>query len=343
VRIALLAVPLGIAVLAGVSSTTVLSMRGSPEPAPLRGVPLRGPTGLRLLVADNPPFVLDVDSGRVSPLSDFRRMKGGTLSIVGVGGRGAVVVAQAVWRHADLYAVRGREARVSALGTGAAVVAAADGRSVWVKSFRTSQCTLRRLGLDGRVLRPPRASRCASTIYAAARLGLVVNRTRVVDPRSGRTVRRTRWGIVAAAGRTLILAGPGDLFTVVRGDGTERRLPRPRIVAGLDASAVDPSGRFVALAFADPAWRGGAQQALDLWVFDTESGRLTHVPGMPAFVSLKFTSAAWTRDGRLVLLGESGGGDVVALWRPGEKHISVKTVQLPERGEVGSDSFAVLS
>jgi hypothetical protein len=189
----------------------------------------------------------------VTPLGRFRRIERGTLSVVGVGGRGAVVVAQAIWHHADLYAVRGRGAHVSALGTGAAVVAAADGRSVWVKSFGPSLCTLRRVGLDGRVLLPPRASRCASTIYSAARLGLVVNRTRVIDPRTGHTVRRTRWGIVAAAERTLVLAGPGDLFTVVRADGTERRLRRPRIVVGLDAPAVDPRGRFVALAFGDPA------------------------------------------------------------------------------------------
>jgi hypothetical protein len=78
-------------------------------------------------------------------------------------------------------------------------------------------------------------------------------------------------------------------------------------------------------------------------VFDTKSDRLTHVPGMPAFVSLKLTSAAWTREGHLVLLGESGRRDVVALWRPGEKHLSVKSVQLPERGDSGSDSFAVLA
>jgi hypothetical protein len=78
-------------------------------------------------------------------------------------------------------------------------------------------------------------------------------------------------------------------------------------------------------------------------VFDTETGRLTHVPGMPAFVSLKLTSAAWARDGRLVVLGESGGRDVVALWRPGEEHLSVKSVQLPERGDSGSDSFAALA
>jgi hypothetical protein len=36
------------------------------SPQPLRGVRLQGKRGLRLLVASNPPYVLDVDSGRVT-------------------------------------------------------------------------------------------------------------------------------------------------------------------------------------------------------------------------------------------------------------------------------------
>jgi hypothetical protein len=35
-------------------------------------MPLRGPTGLRLVVADNPPFVLDVDAARPTPGARLR-------------------------------------------------------------------------------------------------------------------------------------------------------------------------------------------------------------------------------------------------------------------------------
>jgi hypothetical protein len=43
------------------------STRGA---GPLHGVPLQGPTGLRLLVADAPaPFVLDVDRGTTQPIT----------------------------------------------------------------------------------------------------------------------------------------------------------------------------------------------------------------------------------------------------------------------------------
>jgi hypothetical protein len=42
-----------------------------------------------------------------------------------------------------------------------------------------------------------------------------------------------------------------------------------------------------------------------------------------------------------VLLGESGGRDVVAVWRPGSKQPALKAVRLPKRSG-HSDSFAPL-
>jgi hypothetical protein len=314
----------------------------SREPAPVRGLPLGRATGLRLVVADNPPFVLDVDRGSVSPVAGVRAMKRGVLWVVAVGGRGGVAVARSSWRRADLYAVRGREARVSALGTGTDVVPASDGRSVWVKGFSRSHCTLRQVGLDGRQMRVPRPFRCTSTIYPAGSLGLVVNRTRVIDPLTGRTILKTRWGVLAVAGARLLLAGPGKRFTLIdAATRFRRRLPWPSILSGLGGPAVQPRGRLVALAFADPAWRGGGKQALDVWLLDTKTAKLTQLPGMPAFVSLKFTSMAWTNDGRLVLLGESNEKDVVVVWRPGQRRLALKPVRLPARTS-GSDSFAPL-
>lgn len=324
----------------------VLSTPATPgvgDPMPLRGAPLRDGTGLRLVVADNPPFVLDVDTGRVTRVPGVRSMNRGTLAVVGVGGSAAVVVARSVWRRADLYSVHGRTPRVSALGTGTDVVAAGDGRSVWIKAFAgASRCTLRRVGLDGRVLRAPRAFRCASTIYPAGWLGLVVNRTRVIDPATGRTVLTTPWGILAAAGRQLVLVTPDKKLTLLDARArVHRRLPWPSILPWLETRpAVDPRGRYVALAFAAPAWEGG-NQVLDVWLLAVETGKLTHVPGMPAFVSLKRTSLAWTHDGRLAMLGETNQRAVVALWRPGQRRLAVKTVKIPERTS-GSDSFAPL-
>ncbi|MBA2461605.1 MAG: hypothetical protein H0V45_07575 [Actinobacteria bacterium] len=319
---------------------------GARDPAPLRGAPLGGGTGLRLLVAANPPFVLDVDTGKVIP-SGIPAMSRGTLSVVGVGGRAAAVVARSVWKRADIYAVRGREARVSPLGTGTNVWPAGDGRAVWVQSAASrSRCTLRRMGLDGRQLRAARAFPCATVSDpGGGSLGLVVRRTRVLDPQTGRLVLETPWGVWAVAGRKLVLAGPGKGFTLLDGETrAQQRLPWPSILGGLDRPAVDPQGRFVALAFAVPAWYTlgiPEGQALDVWLLETKTGKLTQLPGMPAFVSLKRTDMAWTDDGRLVLLGETNGKDVVAVWRLGQRRLALKTVSLPERNS-GSDSFAPL-
>jgi hypothetical protein len=101
----------------------------------LRGKALAGNSGLRLVVADSRPFVLDVDSGRVTPVRGVDVQKRGTLSVVSVGGRAAVVAARGAWLRADLYGVRGRLGRASRLGTGADVVPATGGESIWVKNF----------------------------------------------------------------------------------------------------------------------------------------------------------------------------------------------------------------
>jgi hypothetical protein len=335
------ALALAFGVIGGLSTSPSASTRdGAGDPVPLRGVPLRGPTGLRLVVADNPPFVLDVDARRLTPVRGVPKLRRGILWVVGVAGRAAAVVAL-TGPDADVYGLSGRGARATPLGT-ARNVWPAEGRAVWVqRSVTRSRCSLRKVGLDGRLLRAPRAFPCASPTDTAGLLGVVVRRTHVFDPRTGRTVYKAPWGVLAVGRRHLLLAGPGRQFTLVDPSSRSKRLlPWPSILAGIDEPAVDPQGRYIALAFADPAWEGGGRQALDVWLLDTRTAELTQVPDMPAFVSLKLTSMVWTDDGRLVLLAESGR-DVVATWRPGQPRLLVKELRLRERGG-GSDSFAPL-
>jgi hypothetical protein len=304
------------------------------DPHPLRGAPLRE-TGLRLLVASDPPFVLDVDRGTVSRVAGVPPVHVGTVSVVSVAGRAGVVVADG-GEAADLYALRSR--RAAALGTGTHVWPAAGGGAVWVQSRAASGCRLRQVGLDGRLLWPRRPFPCATASDpAGGSLGLVVNRTRIVDPRAGRVVVRTRAGILAVVGRTLVLLDGRRLVLLDAETRVERSLGWPSVLVRIDHhTAVDPRGRYVVLAFAEPAG-----QALDLWLLDVRTARLTQLPSMPALVALKATSIEWTDDGRLVLLGESGGRDVVAVWRPGDKRLRLKAVELPER-DGGSDTFAPL-
>ena len=312
------------------------------QPRPLRGTALGRRTGLRLVVAAVPPFLLDVDTGRVTPVRGVLPAQPEALWVVGGGGNAAALVAESAPNH-KLYAVNGSSSRAAPLGPGKMVWPSADGRSFWVQSLiERSRCTLRQVAPSGRVIRAGRPFPCASiTDPVAGSLGLVVNRTRVIDPLTGKTARETPFGILAVAGHSLVLAGPNRQFTLMDAEtGARRLLPWTSIVSELDRPAADPTGRFVALAFGDPAWKFGARQALDVWLLDTETGALTQVPGMPAFVSLKETSMVWTRNGRLVLLAESGGRNVVAVWRPGQRRLGIKIVRLPNRSQSGSDSFA---
>ena len=109
-------------------------------------------------------------------------------------------------------------------------------------------------------------------------------------------------------------------------------------VGMVEHSSLAVSPPFVAVGFATPIGR----QFWDVWVLNTETATLTELPDMPAFVAVKRANMTWTRDGRLVLLAESAGKDVVAVWQPGQKRLKVKTVRLPGRHNAGSDAFAIL-
>jgi hypothetical protein len=321
---------------AGVAADAVA--RG--EPVPLARAALEGASHLHLLVASSPPFVLDVDTAQVSPIRAPAVMKKGVLWVVPVAGQAGVIVVR--YPKAQFYVLRGRRQQPTFLGMGRDVVPSGEGRYVWIKSVNKSVCLLRQVAFDGHQIGQAHPFACNSTIQSGGSLGLVANRTRVIDPLTGQTLLRTRYGILAAAGKRLVLAGPGKQFTLLdTATGRKQTLPWPSILYGLDAPSADYQGRRVALAFADPAWQGGPSQATDVWSLDTQTGALTHVPGMPAPVDLKFTSMQWTLDGRLVFLAETDGKAQVAVWKPEDAQLEVKRVRIPQRTS-GSDSFALL-
>jgi hypothetical protein len=210
----------------------------------------------------------------------------------------------------------------------------------YVRFRHARSCTLRQVRLDGAVMRAPRAFPCASTIYPGGVLGLGVSPTRLIDPVTGRTVFRTRSSIVAIAGSEVVLEErEGDEFGLLdSATGAERRIAWPSTDGALENSSFAVSPPLVALGFASFIDR----QVWDVWVLDTETATLTELPDLPAFVAVKRANMAWTRDGRLVLLAESAGKDVVAVWQPGQTRLEVKTVRLPGRRNAGSDAFAIL-
>lgn len=316
----------------------------SSEPKPLRGVPLAGPTGLKLLVANNPPFLLDVDSGRITSVGGLDVSDNPVLSVRAVGAAAVLWVYRRTPANkapvAEIYVLRSGKTRATRLATAWDLAPAADGRALWLKSYKdVRHCVLREVGLDGRERRSPRPLPCSTRLVDAGTRPLLGQGSSLVDPSTGRTLLRTG-GVWAIAGH-LALTRAGSLLTLrdVR-SGARWRLPWPSQIGGADQAAVRADGRLIALAFSDPAYEGGGTQVTDVWLLHPTTRRFQHVPDMPAAVSLKFTSMSWSSDGRLVMLAETGRRTVVALWRPGQKRIAVRPVRLPDPNS-GSDSFVV--
>lgn len=338
------------AAIAGLASAQVISSGGEQQltrsPKPLRGVPLHAATGLRLLVASSPPYLLDVDHGQITPVSGLPAVPHAALSVQAAGEDAVVwldrLTAGRSVPLADIYVIRHGTTSAEPLGSAWSVAATRDGRGLWLVSFSDpDRRTLRQVGLDGSDLAAPRSISC-STRLTDGGFGIVsgTGDDSLVDLASGRTLVQAE-SVFAVAGEQVLGARAGVRLTLTNlRDGARAAVRWPSIVGGLDTPAVHPRGRLVAVGFGDPAWYGGGRQVSDVWLLDTATHRIRQLPEMPAFVSLKFTSMAWTRDGRLVLLAESAGRTLVGVWRPGEKRIATKTVRLPARNS-GSDTFVL--
>jgi hypothetical protein len=330
-------------------------------PGPLHGVPLAGASGLRLLVSADPPFVVNVDTGTVRPVTGLNVKGNPVLSVLAVGSDAVVWLdrrapSRSVPR-AEIYVVRRGTTRAARIATGWEVAPADGGLAIWLVSFqRAHRCTLAEVGLDGRVRQRARPIGCSTQLIDSGSGAVLVHGRQVVDPATGRTLLSTRSLWTIAAGRALASTltstcpgpsclGPGPPLTLTDlRTGTRWRLPWPSRIRFTDQAVVRPHGRLIALDFADPAYQGGGTQVTDVWLFDPATRHFWHLPGMPAAVHLKFTSMAWASDGRLVMLAQPGGPsedrNLVAVWKPGQRQIALRPVRLPARNS-GSDTFVI--
>lgn len=314
-------------------------------PPPIRGVALAGPTGLRLLVANNPPFVLDVDGARVTPIEGLAIRGRAVVSVQKVGRYGVIWVddraPSATVPQASIFVLRPGERVARHVTEGWEVAGSADSRGLWIKAYVSpARCVLREVDFRGRRRRPPRRLPCKNHLLAAGRPIVAKERT-ATDPETGRVLLR-RTGLWVLAGRFALSSSTSPRRLLVT-DLQSRRswpLPWPSNIDGRDEFAAQPHGSRLVLAFADPAYQGGGSQVMDAWELDVPTRSLEHVPDMPSSVSLKSTSLAVATDGRLVLLAESGGRRLIALWRRGQERLAVRTLRLPVQN-AGSDSFVV--
>jgi hypothetical protein len=283
----------------------------SPEPPPpFRGVSLERETALQLLVANNPPFLVDVDTGRTTAVTGLPTQRRLVLAVQPAGKHAVIWLDRRGLRatgapRGKIYLVRRGTTTARRIATGWEAAASTDGRGVWVKGYsRIDRCTLREVDLAGRVRTPARSIRCTTRLVDAGSSPILQRGAATIDPATGRAIVADR-DVTALAGRFAVTR---DL-TVVNRETNERwtlprfsRLGSPSTQGGLDQAVVSPDQTQVAISVSDPAWRDTGVQVTDTWLLEPSTRRLDPLPDMPARVSLKFTSIAWSRDGQLVIL-----------------------------------------
>jgi hypothetical protein len=308
-------------------------------PRYLQGRPLAGPTGLRLLVATDPPRLVDVDRG-TSRRVDVPGGEG-PFSVAAVGEDAIVAADQQVF-VLDRWSPRARP-----VGAGDAI-ASLDGRGLWLLE-RGRRCTLREVGLDSRLRRPPRRVPCTIGLLADTPLGLLTwtepsaagEQSALLDLGSGLVVARYP-EVHGVVGSQVLWGGPerhaGPFTLTDRRTGTSRPVPRPTPYGWAGFGLPSPDDRLLAVEFTDLSWSRVKGQVSDIWLLDLRTRRWRRLPGMPLITGVKFMSMAWTTDGRLLLAGTFDQvGKALAVWRPGQDRLAVKRLPLPDAA--GSDSF----
>ena len=219
--------------------------------------------------------------------------------------------------------------------------------STWVQTWpHTGPCTLRLVPGSRPAVRIPCGYISPDTGH-----GLWIGNGNVemlVDPRTGRVLERQR-----ATGALIRLPGdfalesaatPGatPLSLVNLATGARKRLGWPSSLRFGYQVYPAPHGPLVALEFGDPFHPVAGQsvnQAADVWVLNTSTGALTHVPGFPALELLKQSSIAWTATDQLVIAARGGGRTVVGVWKPGQSTLPIRAVP----GLDGYSQFVALS
>jgi len=338
-----------VAALAVAAGCTAATPRAAPPPPPpttaavaeyLQGQPLAGPTGLWLLVASDPPRLVDVDRGTRRPVDGLPTGEG-PYSVSGVG-KDAIVAADR-----QVFILDRWSPRVRPVGAGDAM-ASLDGRGIWLLE-RGRRCTLREVGLDSLARRPPRRVPCTIGLLADTPLGLLLwtepaadgEKSALLDPGTGRVVARYP-EILGVVGDLVLWGdqerGAGPFTLTNRRTGARHRVPRPTPHGLADFGQASPDGRLLAIGFVDLSWTRVHGQVTDIWLLDLRTRRWRHLPGTPLITGVKFMSMQWTADGRLVLAGDfERFGEALVVWRPGQDHLAIKRLDLPDYA--GSDTF----
>ena len=323
----------------------------SSQPKWLTGSPMHKPTHLRLIVFGDTPRVsiVDVDSGRVSivrglGLPHRYSLGGPMIQSLSPASDGALAT---VWRQSCGHCYTLTDFRIGADGLARRTASVTVGRhqqstpatgsrtGIWVLTRpRSGRCTLKLVPGS----RPAVAAPCG-TLGADTGAGLVIQRggkVTLLDPWTGRVRARVAIGSGGqfdSVGRDMALIGSSlrdgassyALNLVNLSTGARTHLRWPSSLHFGYTVIPDPHAPLAAINFGDPA-DPGPRQASDLWLLETHTGRLTHIPGYPIFEDLKFSSVVWTADGRLIIAAQGHGHTALAVYRPGSAHLEVGRV-----------------
>jgi hypothetical protein len=298
----------------------------------LRGIPLQSPTDLRLLVADLPPFVLDLDRGTAQPITGLSA--GGDRGVTVLPASDHALVLSYRFCNScrtGVYLLPRGSTHATRLATALEAVASRDGEDIWMLNRRDARhCTVREVGVDNRLRRTARRVSCRTDLVAEVPSGLFVSNTGPGGRDEHNALLKEGGGVVRLPYQR---AQPvvGDLLLT----GVDRRTPLllHDVRGGAPHRLRWPSGRGYSFGEVTGDPRGGLaivefakfspEHRLDMWLLDTTTRRWQHLPGMPAHLVPKATDVQWTADGRVVVLS----GDVLGVWRPGASRFSVRQVK----------------
>jgi hypothetical protein len=298
--------------------------------------PLQGSAGLQLLVADVPPFLLDVDRGTVQPITGLPTTGERGASVLPLGKQALVLSYRycARCQSSSAYLMRHGSTSATGLGTALDFVPSRDGNGVWMLSHDAGRCTIRKVGFDGRPLGAARRVRCGTGPIAELPAGLLLSYTghhgtdahnALLKP-DGSVIRLSYQDAQPVLGN-LVLTGIDQrtplLLHDVASDASERLAWPARPHFDLGEVTGQPKGHLAIVDFA----RYSPKHRYDAWLLDTRTRRWQHLPGMPAHLIPKVTDVEWTGDGRVVILS----GHFLGVWRPGEPRLVVRRVTPPRQ------------
>jgi hypothetical protein len=328
------------------------------SPTWLTGSPLRGATHLRLVASENagPASIVDVDTGIVERLPQLHVPRGpGTAGsalypLMLVPGGALAVVNHQPCQHCAITqddflikaggSVRQIASRHFPALQGTTETAYVPGStSEWVLTWpRHGHCTLRLAPSTHPAIIVP-----CGDLGAAFPTGVALwtdgdRRSVLVNPLTGAVTGalNTAYGYdlighgLAIEGTRTPSASPTSLSLVNLASGNRLRLGWPSTLRFGYQVYPEPHGPLVAVEFADPAYppppHETVNQAADIWLLNTRTGSFKHVPGFPILEGLKVSGVAWTTDDQLVAVALGGGRTTVAVWRPGQHALAVRTL-----------------